>query len=116
MYKYLATLIFFLLFSLVSCNRTESKISSADAELTHAEQSGTSLVKEDWEALEAQMEELQADLDANRSNYTDEQIKEVGKLQGRYTALVLKKGIKDLKESFQDATHQLEGFMEGIQK
>ena len=103
-------------FALVSCNRTESKISSLDTEMTLAEQDTTSLDKADLESLEAQLEQLQSDLEANRSKYTDEQIREVGKLQGRYAALALKKGMKDLNESLKDAGNQLDVFIEGIQQ
>jgi len=104
----------FLTFS--SCNQSESQIKSIDAELTLAEQDSSSIDKSDLESLEVQLSELQSDLEANRSSYTDEQIKEIGKLQGRYVALSLKAGLKNLNETIKDAGNQLEGFMEGIQK
>ena len=116
MRKTFAGLFFLMLITLVSCNRSESQIQSIDAELTLAEQDSINLDKSDLEALGAQLDDLQSDLDANRSNYTDEQIKEVGRLKGRYLALALKRGMKDLNESLKDAGNQLEGFMEGIQQ
>jgi hypothetical protein len=60
------------------------------------------------------MQELESDLEQNRDKYTDEQVKEIGKLQGRYFALAVKKGINDFQESLKDLGSQMEGFIQGI--
>jgi hypothetical protein len=70
--------------------------------------------EEDWTKLELSMAELEQDLEMNRNDYSAEQIKEAGKIQGTYAALVIKKGLNDLQESVQDFGNQMEGFIEGI--
>jgi hypothetical protein len=60
------------------------------------------------------MLELESDLEQNKDKYTDEQVKEIGKLQGRYFAVSLKKGINNFQESLKDLNNQMEGFIEGI--
>jgi hypothetical protein len=70
--------------------------------------------EEDWTKLEISMDELDQDLEANREDYSEEQIKEAGNIQGKYAALVMKKGFNELQESVQDFGNQMEGFIEGI--
>ena len=64
--------------------------------------------------MQLQIEELQQDLNENQENYSKQQIKQIGKIQGRYTALLLKNGIKDFQESVIDISNQIEGFLEGF--
>jgi len=72
------------------------------------------MTAKDWSALEKKMQELENDLEQNRDKYTDEQVKEIGKLQGRYFAIAVKKGLNDFQESVKNLGNQMEGFMEGI--
>jgi len=60
------------------------------------------------------MYEIQQDLEENRANYTDEEVREIGKLQGRYAALILKKGVDEIKDNLNNFKNQMEGFIEGI--
>ena len=60
------------------------------------------------------MGELEIDLLQNREKYTDEQVKEIGKLLGRYFAITVKKGINDFQESLKVIGNQMDGFIEGI--
>ena len=77
-------------------------------------QNKDNLTQSDLDKMELKMEELEKDLELNRNNYTDEQVKEIGRLQGRYAAILVKKGINDFQESVKDLNNQMEGFMEGI--
>ena len=99
---------------LFSCNHAQTKIKNASALIEHAEQSKTDLSKADLKDIEIQMKELQIDLETNRKDYSDEQIKEIGRLQGRYAAFLVKEGFNDIKESIKDLENQMEGFIEGM--
>jgi hypothetical protein len=108
---------FFLFFSfiaLVACDPVQHNLDSTAAELESAENNLAEMSAEDWTKLEISMDELEQDLEANREDYSEEQIKEAGNIQGRYTALVMKKGFNELKESVEDFGNQMEGFIEGI--
>lgn len=72
------------------------------------------MTEKDWSALENKMKELENDLEQSRDKYNDEQVKEFGKLQGRYFAITVKKGINDFQESLKDLGNQMEGFIEGF--
>jgi len=106
-------LILAVLLALSGCNNVQSRLDSAEKEIEHAEQNKIEMTEKDWSTLEKTMKELEIDLEQNREKYTDEQIKEIGKLQGRYAALIVKKGINDFQKSIEDFGNQLEGFIEG---
>ncbi len=103
-----------LLIALSSCNNVQSRLDKAEKEIEYAEQNKEEMTAKDWSVLEKKMQELESDLEQNREKYTDEQVKEIGKLQGRYFAVAVKKGINDFQESVKDLGNQMEGFIEGI--
>jgi hypothetical protein len=98
----------------ISCNNVQYKLDSAEAEIEYAEQNKEEMTAKDWSVLERKMQELESDLEQNRDKYTDEQVKAIGRLQGRYFALAVKKEITDFQESLKDLGNQAEGFIEGI--
>jgi bisphosphoglycerate-independent phosphoglycerate mutase (AlkP superfamily) len=99
---------------LSSCNTAQSKIDHLEDSIEFAEQNQDGMIDKDWSALELNMQNLEKDLEQNRDKYTDEQVKEIGKLQGRYFAVAVKKEIIDFQESVKDLGNQMEGFIEGI--
>jgi hypothetical protein len=107
------TLTLFTLF-ISACNVEQIKIDAATKALDQAEAGMNELTDDQWLDLEITIEELEHDLSINKRHYTAEQIKEIRKLQGRYAALMLKKGFQDTKDIIRDFGSQLEGFIEGI--
>lgn len=97
-----------------SCDFKQSKIDSVAAELDYAEANKKEMATEDWESLQITIEELEIDVDLNRDNFTDEQVKQIRKLQGRYAALAFKKGLNDFQDSMKDLGDQVEGFVKGF--
>jgi uncharacterized protein YceK len=112
MRKTIFLLVFFI--TLSGCNNFQSRLDLAEAEIEYAEQNKENMTAKDWAALEKKMQEIESDLEQNRDKYTDEQVKEIGKLQGRYFAVAVKKGINDFQESLKDLGNQMEGFIEGF--
>lgn len=107
---------FFLLSSLllfIGCNASQYKIRNATSIIESVENDITGISSEDWLELENVMQELDNDIKRNSDDFSAEQMSEVRKLQGRYVALVVKKGVNDLKESVKDLGNQMEGFLEG---
>lgn len=101
-------------FGLSSCNTAQSKIDHLEDNIESAEQNQDGMIDKDWSDLELNMQNLEKDLEQNRDKYTDEQVKEIGKLQGRYFAVAVKKEIINFQESVKDLGNQMEGFIEGI--
>jgi chromosome segregation ATPase len=102
------------LIALSSCNNVQSRLDKAEAEIEYAEQNKEEMTAKDWSTLEKKIQELESDLEQNRDKYTDEQVKEIGKLQGRYFALAVNNGIINFQEALKDLGNQAEGFIEGI--
>ena len=97
-----------------SCDHAQSQLDSAFSEIEYAEKNKKSLSDKEWADLKMMMEALESDFELNRDKYNDEQIKEYGKIQGRYTSLVVKKGLADFQETVKDLGKQMEGFIEGV--
>ena len=104
----------FIIFLLVSCNRIQSKLDKAATEIEYAELNKKEMTANDWANLDTMMTHLENDFHLNRDKYNDEQVKEIGKIKGKYTALIVKKGFNDFKESIKDFENQMEGFIEGM--
>lgn len=109
-------LFLFLILTFSSCDFKQSKIDLFAAELDYAEANKKEMATEDWESLQTTVEELEQDLDLKRDNYSDEQVKQIRKLQGRYAALAFKKGLNDFQDSMKDLGDQVEGFVDEMQK
>lgn len=98
----------------IGCNGPRQKIAKLDKQLTTFEKDSTKTNEEDWKKLETSIEELAADVKANRNNYTDEQLEEIGHIYARYSKLALKKGINDFKTGIKDLQSILKGFGEEL--
>ena len=98
----------------LGCNRSQKKIDAAGAEIEFAERNNQVFSSDDWSNLEFLMEELQKDFSENKDRYTEEQINEFRNLQGRYAALLVKKGLNNFQGLIKDYKNQLEGFFDGF--
>ena len=53
-------------------------------------------------------------IDNNSENYSDEELKEIGRIKGQILAKMTKSAVKDLKKQMEDLSKQLEGGLEGF--
>ena len=68
--------------------------------------------QEDWDIAENQFGLICEELE--QYEYTDEQLKHIGKLKGKCTAVLARKKASDLKNSLHRIGKEAEGFIEGI--
>ena len=100
---------------LFSCGTSkENKIDKTEQSIISAEKNIEALDSTKLEKLETEITQLQNDLEENRNKYSDEQIKRIGILQGRYAAILVKKGIGEFQKGVNQFKSQLDGFMEGL--
>ena len=97
-----------------SCQNGQSKIDNAVSKIEYAEKNTKEMSSKDWKNLDDIMTDLESDLELNRGNYNEKQIKEIGKIKGRYKILELKKEFGDLKESLKDFGQQIDGAIESL--
>ena len=99
---------------MIGCNSSQSEIDKTSAMIQKAEKKEKALSDAEYDKLTSAMEHLQKHLDEHRDSYSDAQIREIGKLQGRYAAIAVKKGFDDFGKSVKDFGNKVEGFIEGI--
>lgn len=102
----------FLLALLIGCTSVETKVEKASSMMDRFEQDQLSVDSTQWGRLEEILVDLDKDLVENRNRYTVEQIDEINKLKGRYSALKLKRSMRDVKDAISDFSTQFEGFIE----
>jgi hypothetical protein len=114
MNKFKIGILAILLVGFMSCSQSQMKIDAVKSKIEKAESNIETVSEQDWTDIDLKMEEMKKDLSMNRSDYTDEQVKEIGNLQGRYTKLMIKKGANDFKQGLKDLKNSIEGFVEGM--
>lgn len=78
-----------------------------DVEENHAE-----YTVEDWERVTVSYSEIEEEL--LQYEYTDEELKEIGRLKGRYIGYLTKYTVEELKQGVHDIMKELEGGIEGF--
>ena len=99
--------------AVTGCGSYQVEIDKAVATLKTMEAQEHHLTSDELEALELQMTELNAHVAAHREDYTEEQLREIGRIQGRYTAFKMRKAFREATEDFKN---QVEGFVDGLRK
>jgi len=107
-------LFFFTLFIAGSCDLKQENINSLIEEIEVAMESVEKRSENDWNELSLIMNELEEELNDNRDDFSEDQIKKVNKLKGKYAALLVRKEIHSLEETFSDIQDQVESFVEEI--
>lgn len=113
MKKYLfICLIFALVFSFTSCDSSQSAINDLEVLLQEIETNYQTYTEEDWENMSLSYSAIEEEL--AKHEYTDEELKEIGRLKGKCMGYLTKQSIKDLEKQIKDLTKELEGGIEGF--
>ena len=113
MKKYLfICLTFALVFSFTSCDSSQSAINDLETLLHEIETNYQSYTEEDWENMSMSYSAIEEEL--AKHEYTDEELKEIGRLKGKCMGYLTKQSIKDLEKQIKDLTKELEGGIEGF--
>mgnify|MGYP003450679053 FL=1 len=113
MKKYLfICLTFALVFSFTSCDSSQSAINDLEVLLQEIETNYQTYTEEDWENMSLSYSAIEEEL--AKHEYTDEELKEIGRLKGKCMGYLTKQSIKDLEKQIKDLTKELEGGIEGF--
>jgi len=113
MKKYLfICLTFALVFSFTSCDSSQSAINDLEVLLQEIETNYQIYTEEDWENMSLSYSAIEEEL--AKHEYTDEELKEIGRLKGKCMGYLTKQSIKDLEKQIKDLTKELEGGIEGF--
>ena len=107
---FVTVLSFVLLFAVTACNRTP--LERFEAIVEDVEANYESYTPEDWDAIEERLQAIDDDLE--QSELTEEELREMGRLNGRLAACVTKAAMKQLGSALGDFASGLGGFVEGL--
>lgn len=105
-------LTFMILFGITSCDSSQSAIRDLEILLNEIEENHQSYTEEDWENMSLSYSAIEEEL--AKYEYTDEELKEIGRLKGKCIGYLTKQSLKDLEKQIEDLTKELEGGIEGF--
>lgn len=105
-------LTFMILFGITSCDSSQSAIRDLEILLNEIEENHQSYTEEDWENMSLSYSTIEEEL--AKYEYTDEELKEIGRLKGKCIGYLTKQSLKDLEKQIEDLTKELEGGIEGF--
>ncbi len=100
-----------------SCQSKEDRVLKSLQSLSmQVEQRAQQFTEKDWEDVVAKFEKIHSD--ALECDFTEEQLKEFGRLEGKLSSTLAKEGSKKLGRKVQDLIDKgkslIEGFIEGL--
>lgn len=108
----LSYLTFALALSFTSCDSSQSAIKDLETLLHEIESNYQSYTEEDWENMSLSYSAIEEEL--AKHEYTDEELKEIGRLKGKCIGYLTKQSLNDLEKQIKDLTKELEGGIEGF--
>lgn len=108
----LFTLVALLFLGFVSCDSSQSAVRDLEMLLNEIEANYQSYSEEDWEDMLMSYYAIEEEL--AKHEYTDEELKEIGRIKGRCLGYLTKQSVKDLEKQLKDLSKEIEGGIEGL--
>ena len=109
---FLTIVIFVMLLGMISCDSSQSAIRDLEMLLNEIETNYQSYSEEDWENMSLSYSAIEEEL--AKHEYTDEELKEIGRMKGRCLGYLTKQSIKEIEKQLEDFRKELEGGIEGF--
>ena len=109
---FLTIVIFVMLLGMISCDSSQSAIRDLEMLLNEIETNYQSYSEEDWENMSLSYSAIEEEL--AKHEYTDEELKEIGRMKGRCLGYLTKQSIKEIEKQLEDFGKELEGGIEGF--
>jgi len=111
--------VIFLAFTLASCqSKEESVISKFENLSKRVETEGQNLTVDDWELILQEYEALHDE--AAECDFTKEQLEELGRVDGRLTAILVREGLKkagsEISNFMDSGKIYMKGFLDGVEQ
>ena len=109
---FLTVVAFVMLLCMISCDSSQSAIRDLEVLLNEIETNYQSYSEEDWENMSLSYSAIEEEL--AKHEYTDEELKEIGRMKGRCLGYLTKQSIKEIEKQLEDFGKELEGGIEGF--
>lgn len=103
---------FIMLLGFASCDSSQSAIRNLEVLLNEIEENHQSYTKEEWEKVSLSYFAIEEEL--AKYEYSEEELKEIGRLKGKCMAYLTKQSLKDMEKQMKDLTKELEGSVKGF--
>ena len=100
----------------ISCHSKQDAISRLEALYEELQQNGDEYTADDWDAVIAEMNDIDDFYKQYQSDYSEEEIKEIGRLKGLCLAQFAKYKVYSIKDQLKNVMKEAEGFFEGFTK
>lgn len=101
---------------LLSCSTRQGPIRTL-ADLTEEVQTnGSNYSEENWRAVAKELDAIESEMQQYKGEYTDEELKEIGRLKGILLAQYTKYSIKSIKNGVESTIKEVEGVIDGFMK
>lgn len=105
-----------ILFSLIlfSCNSKSGPVDDLRDLSMELQENSNGYSEKDWEEAKQKYENIETQL--QQYDYTDEELKEIGKLEGKCSTYFMKSYIKSIKRNIHNLSKEIEGAAEGVKE
>lgn len=107
---FLAAIAFSLCFA--SCETSKTPIEHLESLVEQVEDRYDEFTDEDWEKIASEYEKIEEEM--SKYEFSDDELKEIGKLKGRIYAKMTKNALKDFSKQMEEWGKQIEGGVEGF--
>ena len=99
---------------MIACNSKQTPINRLEELSEELQANASEYTEEDWKTTADELELIESDIEQYKEEYTDEEIKEIGRLKGICLAQFTKYSIKSFQNGLEDAMKEMEDIMEGF--
>ena len=98
----------------ISCNSKQDAISRLETLYEELQQNGDEYTADDWDAVITEMNDIDNFIKQYQSDYSEEEIKEIGRLKGLCLAQITKYSVHSFKDKLNNVMKEAEGIFEGF--
>lgn len=97
-----------------SCNNKNTPIHDLEELSEDLKQNSKDYSDDDWAAISQSLDNINNEIDEHRSEYTDEEMKEIGRLKGICGAYLMKYAAKNASQQLKNLIQQFGGAIKGV--
>lgn len=103
-----------LVLCMMGCKSKHSPVNRLEYLTVEIQENAQNYTKEDWVTLIEELELIESEIEQYKSEYTDEELKEIGRLKGQCLAQFTKYSMETFKNGLIDVLKEAEGLIEGF--
>lgn len=97
-----------------SCNNKNTPIHNLQELSEDLKQNSKNYTDDDWAAISQSLDNINNEIDEHRTEYTDEEMKEIGRLKGICGAYLMKYAAKNASQQLKNLIQQFGGAIQGV--